>query len=558
MARPEADGPASSPPSQRAAWLVGTGIFLSKISGLVREQALAYFFGPSAVLDAFRAALRVPNVLQNLLGEGSLSASFIPVYAEMLEEGREEDAGHFAGAALGLLTVTAFTAAGIGILLAPVVVPLVFWRFDPAQQALTVRLVRVLFLMTAVLVVSAWALGVLNSHRRFFVSYVSPVLWNVAMVATLLVFGSWSAPWLAGEAVGAGWSEERLVVALAWGAVLGGVLQLLVQLPWVVPVLRHFRFSIDRSVTGVREAIRNLIPVMTARGVVNLSGLADTFLAAALATGALSTLGWAQALYMLPVSLFGITFAASELPELSRRRSQVAEVLVPRVRTALERLAFLLVPSVLAYLTLGDLFVAALFEIGAFGEGARAVTYAILAAYALGLGASTASRALSSAYYAIRDTRTPARIAYLRAGLSVALGAALMIPLDRLTTGPGPDALHFGAVGLALGSAVGAWVEYALLRRALRRAIGAHGPRRGRVPRVVVAGGVAALAGVGGKWFLGSLVPYHEGAMAGLVPPSSWLYAPLLAAGTAGLFGVVYLAATALLGVGAKPGSGRS
>lgn len=526
----------------RAAWLVGTGIFLSRISGFIRESVFAYFFGTTPVADVWRAAFRTPNVIQNLLGEGTLSASFIPVYAELLEEGREEEAGRFAGAVLGLLTVTAFSATLVGILLAPVLIPLFFPVWEPWKQQLTVRLVRILFVMTGFLAISAWALGILNSHRRFFVAYVAPVAWNVVTIGTMVVFGSVLV-----------WGPERLVVALAWGALAGGVSQLLVQLPWVVPILKGFRLSLSHRVIGVREAIRNFIPVVTARGVVNVSGWLDVFLAALLFPGALAVLGYSQTLYMLPISLFGMSIAASELPELSRRRGEVVDVLVPRVRTALERTWFLLIPAALAFLLLGDLFLAAIYEHGRFSRFGTSVAYAVLAAYALGLLASSSSRVLSSAYYAIRDTRTPARIAYLRVGLSLVIGVSLMIPFDHLQIGAGEDVLHFGAVGLALGATAGSWLEYVLLRRRLTEAIGRHGPTRGRRLRIVLAAGAAAAAGIGAKALLGSAVPAREGLVHQLLGPASPWLNPALALGTALTFGGVYLAVAAALGVGVSP-----
>lgn len=523
----------------RSASLVGAGILLSRLSGFLREVVFASFFGTSGVADVWRAALRTPNVIQNLLGEGTLSASFIPVYAEFLEEGREEEAGRFAGAALGLVLVTAFGAALVGILLAPLFIPLFFPNFEAWQQELTVHLVRILFVMTATLAVSAWALGVLNTHRRFFISYVAPVLWNVAIVATMAVFGGWL-----------GWGMERLVVALAWGALAGGLLQLSVQIPWVVPVLRHFRLSLGRKVAGAREAISNFVPVVTARGVVNLSAWLDMILAGLLATGALAVLGYVQTLYVLPISLFGTSIAASELPELSRSREQAREVVGPRVRTALERVTLMLVPSALAYLVLGDLFIAAIFQRGAFDQPSSVVSYAVLAAYSVGMLASSRSRALSSAYYALRDTRTPATVAAVRVVVSAALGAALMFPLDRFSVGPEGDPVHFGAVGLALGAVVGAWLEYGLLRWKLQERVGRHGPRAGRMARIFVAGTVAALAGAGAKVLLGSLVPFHTAALARVLDPTSPAYYPLLAAGTGLVFGVVYLTAARALGVG--------
>ncbi len=527
-------------PGARAAARVGAGIFLSRVAGFLREAVFAYYFGASAVADVWRAALRTPNVIQNLLGEGTLSASFIPVYAELLEEGREEDAGRLAGAILGILSVVAFGFALLGILLAPPLIRLFFFEWEPWMQALGIRLVRILFPMTAVLVLSAWALGVLNSHRRFFVSYVAPVAWNLALVAAMVGFGTYLGWDRAGR-------DAELVVALAWGGVVGGVAQLAVQLPTVRSVLHHFRLSLGRGVQGVREAIHNFWPVLLARGVLNLSSWLDVVLAGILSLGAIALLGYAQTLYLLPISLFGMAVAASELPELSRRRGEGREILGGRVASALARTRFLLLPSALAYLALGDLFIAALFQRGEFDRDATAAAYAVLAAYSLGILASASSRVLSSAFYALRDTRTPAKLAYVRVAVSVAVGVALMFPLDRIGVGT----LRLGAVGLAGGASAGAWVEYLLLRRNLARRIGSHGPPPGHGLRVTVAALAATAGGLAGKALLGSRVPLHDGVLSSLAGAVPWLEAPLQAAGTGLAFGVVYLATARLLGIGA-------
>ena len=521
----------------RAALWVGAGIFLSKIAGLVREQVFAFYFGASAVADVWRVALRTPNVIQNLLGEGTLSASLVPIYAEYLEQGREEEAGRFAGATLGLLTLVSFSLALVGILLAPVFIPWIFLNWDPWMQELAVTIVQILFPMTAVLVISAWALGILNSHRRFFVSYVAPVAWNLGLVTAMIGAGSYL-----------GWKEMgrdvELVVALAWGALAGGVLQLLVQTPWLVPLLSGFRLSLGRRVAGVREAIQNFLPVVAARGVVNISGWLDVFLAHLLVVGAPSLLGYAQTLYLLPIGVFGMAIAASELPEMSRKREDVQAFLVPRVQGALNRLAYLLVPSALAYLVLGEVFVAALFQRGEFVADTTAATYWVLAAYSLGLPASASSRALTSAFYALRDTRTPASIATSRVVVSVTLGVALMFPLDRLAVGE----WRLGAAGLALGSAAGAWMEYGLLRRRLASHLGAHGPGRGRLLRIILSGLVAGGAGLGAKMLLG--FSDRPGLLSNWVGSDSIFLNPMAALGTAGAFGVVYLGMTTVLGVG--------
>ena len=532
----------SNPPSgdfgrSRAAFTVGAGIFFSRVSGFIRSVLFASFFGASGLMDVWVAATKIPNVIQNLLGEGTLSASVIPVYAEFLEEGREREAGRFAGAVLGILMVVAGGAALLGMLLAPVFVPVAFPRWDPDKVSLMTVIVQILFPMTAMLVVSAWALAILNSHRRFFVSYLAPVAWNGAIIATLVAMG-----------FGFGWSGRQLLLAGALGALGGGVLQFTVQLPYVVPLLKHFRLSLDRGVSGVGEAIRNFVPVVSARGVVNIGSLLDVFVAGFLAQGALAAIGYAQMLYLLPISLFGMAIAASELPELSRQRKAPASEVALQVSAALERIHFLLVPSIAAFLLLGDVFIGGLYQRGEFLATATPVVYAVLGAYALGLLASSGSRVLSSAFYSMRDTRTPARMAYLRVGVSLGVGISLMFPLDRFTSGE----LHYGATGLALGASVAAWLEYALLRNRLARLLGPHGPARSVRGRILGATALATLAAAGAKWMLGSTVPLHDGVIAGVLGDSvPWLVQPALAVSTALVFSVAYLTVTTRLGVGA-------
>ena len=461
----------------------------------------------------------MPNVVQNLLGEGTLSASLIPVYAELIEEGKEREAARFAGAALGILFAVAAGVVLVGEAVASPLVHVFFPRWDPAKQALTVTLVRILLPMTGILVVSAWALGILNSHRRFFVSYVAPVFWNVAMIGAMV-----------GGAVYLGLPAPRLVVALAWGALVGGALQLAWQVPFLVRYLHGLRVSLDRRVEGVPEAIRNFGPVVAARGVVNLSGWLDLVLAGQLASGAVAVMGYAQTFYMLPISLFGMSVAASELPELSRMRGETVHILSTRVARALKRVSFFLIPSALAYLALGDVIVAALYQTGAFGSAESLITWGVLAAYALGLPASASSRVLSSAFYALRDTRTPARVAYLRVAVSIVVGVAAMIPLDRV----GFSTLHLGAAGLALGSSVAAWTEYVLLRRALAGQIGPHGAGGASVVRLALAATLSAAVGIAIQ------------VRAPLAHPI------LVALYTLIPFGLVYLMSTRALGVGPR------
>ena len=514
----------ASPDEGRAAARVGSGIFISRVFGFVRERVFAHYFGSSPYADAWYAAARLPNVVQNLLGEGTLSASLIPVYSEFLEEGREEEAARFAGAALGILTVVAAGAALVGIALAPILVELFFPGWSPDTRDLTVVLVRIVFPMAGVLVISAWALGILNSQRRFFVSYVAPAFRNVAMIAAMV-----------GGVVYFELGRGDLVIALAWGAFVGGLLQLGWKIPFAMPYLSGMRVSLGRGVAGVREAIESFVPVVAARGVVSLSGWIDLILAGRLTPGAVAVMGYAQTFYVLPISLFGMSVAASELPELSRMRGGGERELAERVGRALKRVMYFLIPSALGYLALGDVVVAGLYQTGEFAEVQSLVTWSVLAAYSFGIPASASSRVLSSAFYALRDTKTPARIAYLRVAVSTAAGVAMMFPADGL----GFDTLRLGAVGLAMGSSVGAWLEYILLRVSLGRRVGAHGPGSRPIVKMALAASLAAAVGV----FLQIVLPAAHPivvALETLVP-----------------FGVVYLAVTALLGEGVQTARAR-
>lgn len=487
--------------SARGATWVSAGILVSRLTGLIRESVFAGFFGASPLADAWKAALRLPNVLQTLLGEGSLSASFVPVYSEMLEEKDPEDARHFAAAALGLLAVAAGVLALLGVLTAPWIVAVLTAGFDAETQALTTRLLRILFPMTGILVLAAWALGVLNSHRTFFVPYVAPAFWNLIIIGTLVV-------------AGLSMSGIDLLVAMAWGALAGGVLQFVVQLPWVFKKAGAVVPSLDRHARGMNEAVRNLAPVVGARGLDSISGLVrEVTLASFLAQGAVTVLAYAQTLYVLPISLFGLAVAAAELPEMSRSRKAPVEAMARRVRAGLERVQFFVVPAGVGYAVLGRDVIRIIFERGQFTTFDAIATHAVLAAFSLGLLATSSSRMLSSAYYGLRDTATPARLAAYRILMSLSIGVVLMVPFDRLVVGD----RHLGAVGLALGSSAAAWTEYLYLRRGLAKRIGTHGPGAPIGIRIWCAAILSAVAGLLMRGMLGGAPPLVSafGALAG-------------------------------------------
>src|SRR5579862_1983070 len=400
--------------SRGAASLVAAGIFLSRVAGLIRDRVFAHYFGNSFAADAFRAAFRIPNALQNMFGEGVLSASFIPVYAGLLARKNEAEARRTAGAVAAILALTISLLVLIGVAATPYLIPVIAPGFHGETRELTIRLVRILFPGAGLLVSSAWCLGILNSHRKFFLSYTAPVIWNIAMIATMLEFGARNLP-------------AALAVIVAWGSVAGSALQVLVQLPTVLALLHGLRLSLNYRAENVRTVINNFVPVFFARGVVQISAYVDVWLASFVPiVGAVGGLSYAQTLYTLPVSLFGMSVSAAELPQMSGAlgsESEVASILRARLNSGLRQIAFLVVPSVAAFLILGDVIVGAIYLTrgGRFTQADAMYVWGILAGATVGLLASTLGRLYSSTYYALRDTRTPLRYAIVRVALTTGL-----------------------------------------------------------------------------------------------------------------------------------------
>ena len=496
----------------RNAALVATGILLSRIAGLIRERIFAHYFGNSDAADAFKAAFRIPNFLQNLFGEGVLSASFIPVYAGLLARGERDEANRVAAAVFSLLSLIVSILVLAGILATPLLIDAIAPGFKGAKRELTISLVRILFPGAAFLALSAWCLGILNSHRRFFVSYLAPVVWNLVMIVSMLGFGGSK-------------GQFSLAKIVAWGSVVGSAMQFGVQLPLVARLVRGFRLSLGLSMESVRTVVRNFVPVFFSRGVVQISAYIDAFLASFLPTGAVAALTYAQTLYTLPVSLFGMSVSAAELPVLSSAVGEAEEVnayLRNRLNTGLRQIAFFVVPSAMAFFTLGDVIVGAIYQTGQFTRHDSIYVWGILAGSGIGLLATTLGRLYASMYYALKDTLTPLRYAILRVFLTAVLGYVCALPL--------PPALgldpRWGVAGLTASAGICGWLELILLQRSLNRRISKTGLAGSFVAQLWAAAGAAAVAG----WMIKLIL--------GLTHPIG------LAVLSLGFYGIIYLGAT--------------
>jgi putative peptidoglycan lipid II flippase len=505
---------------------VAAGIFLSRIAGLIRGRVISHYFGAGDVADVFAAALKIPNFLQNLFGEGVLSASFIPVYARLLGEKKSVEADRVAGVIATLLAIVTSLLALLGVLLAPYLIQILAGGFPESKRELTIQCVRILFPGVALLVMSAWCLGVLNSHRRFFLSYVAPVVWNLSIIGAFLWFGGSQ-------------SLDDLAKSACWGLVIGSFLQLAIQIPTVLKLAPNLKFAAEWSSQNVRAVLGSFSSVVVSRGVVQISAYIDGTIATWLPRGSAALLGNAQMIYMLPVGLFGMSVSATALATMSHARGEESdsgtanEKLRAHLDRSLKQVAYFIVPSTAVFLFLGDIAGAAIFQTGIFGEAQVRKLGWILAGSGVGLLAGTLGRLYSSTFYALQDTRTPLRFAIVRVILTTLLGCSGALYLPKWL-GIDPE---WGAVALTTTSGMAGWIEFSLLRRALNRRIGVTRLGFNFLAKLWMPALMAAAWGWGMK-----LAIDHFRA--------SYPIHPILTAGLVfGVFGLVYFGGTLLAGV---------
>jgi putative peptidoglycan lipid II flippase len=391
--------------------------------------------------------------------------------------------------------------------------------FDGEKRELTIQLVRILFPGIGLLVLSAWCLAILNSHHKFFLSYVAPVLWNGAIIGALVHYHD--AP-----------PEDlpRVAIALAWAAVIGAALQLGVQLPGVWRVMTFRRATALELGYYVRQVLWASIPVIFTRGVVQISALVDSMIASWLpdGSGAVSALANQQQLYQLPVALFGMAISSAALPTLAMTMSEgLPDAMRKHLLNAQQMIVVLVVPSVVAFLFLGDVMFAMLFQRGQFTASDTNYDWGILAGSAVGLLATTIARLYSNAFYALGDTSTPTRFAVIRVGLVAALGYLLAIAVPPLI---GIEA-RWGAAGLTISAGFAGWVEFALLRRSLQSRIGSLAIPASLLAKTWIAALVAAVAATGLRWF----VPADQLVLRGVL--------------LVGVYGGLYLSLAHLMGL---------
>lgn len=435
----------------RSAGRIGGATIISRVLGLVRDSVFAAIFGTTFFADAFNVAFLIPNFLRRVLGEGTLNASYVPVYTHYLKRESEERAAEVAAKVFSVLMVVLGLVVVLGILFAgPIVNLYAFgWKDSPETVSLTVRLTRILFPYIFFVALAALAGGTLNSRGYFGLPAFAPAFLNIALIvsAGLIV--------LRGAELG-----EWAVTLFSIGALVGGLLQIAIQVPLLRRTGHRFRFDADFKDPAVKWVGKLMLPGMLAFTVTQVNILVDTLLATTLPEGSVTALRLGNRIAIQPLGVFGVAITTAALPALSAHAAEKDKTrLIEDFAFSLRLILALLIPSAIGLMILATPVVRLLFERGEF-TAARStpMTSSALFYYAMGLFAYGGTKAVVQAFYSMKDTVTPMKIAVLTVALNIILDIVLVRQL--------------GLIGLALATAVSAVVGFSLLCFMLKRRLG--------------------------------------------------------------------------------------
>lgn len=453
----------------RAAGVVSGATLLSRILGFVRDLIIARAFGAGTATDAFFAAFRLPNMLRELLGEGALSAAFVPVFTESLSKRGRQGAWRLVWSVLTLLIVILVLVCVTGILFAPFLVQLIAPGFQsiPSKLSLAVLLARIMFPYIIFVGLAALLMAILNAQGHFATPALSPSMLNIAMILCALFL----APYV-----------DPPILALAIGVLLGGAGQLLVQVPVAWRQGMRAGQGLDLRDPDIGRIARLMAPGVAGLAITQVNVFIGTFLASFLIEGSISVLYYAFRLIQFPIGVFGVAIATAAFPTMARQAA--ADSLGEIGATAADSLRlvlFVTLPCMVGLLVFRVPIVQLLFERGAFDRALTLRTADAVFFYALGLGAYVSTRVLVPAFYSIQDTATPVKIGAAAVLVNIGASLLLMRPL--------------GAGGLALATALSSFVNLGLLVSTLRRRLGRLGTSP-FFPSLLRMGGASATMGL--------------------------------------------------------------
>ena len=430
----------------KAAGVVGLSTMLSRIFGFIRDMVVAAFFGAGFATDAFFVAFRIPNLLRRLFAEGSLTISFVPVFTEYLKTRTREEALELANVAFTVLSVILVIVSVAGVLLSPLIVSVMAPGFltTPDKYELTVFLTRIMFPYIFFISLVALCMGILNSLRHFASPALSPVILNIAMILAALYLRNFF---------------DEPILALAVGVMIGGLLQLLFQLPFLGRLGIHLRPDWNFGHPGVKRIGLLMLPAVFGAAVYQINIFISTLLASFLPEGSVSYLYYADRLVELPLGVFAIAIGTAALPSFAEQATKGEfDEMKKTIAFSLRLMLFITIPAMIALIALRVPIISVLFERGEFDQRSTILTAQALLYYAVGLWAFSTIRVIVAAFYALQDTKTPVRIAIVALIVNTAMSVILMFPLKH--------------GGLALATSIASAVNVVTLSVILARRIG--------------------------------------------------------------------------------------
>jgi len=478
----------------RSAGVVSAAVFLSRISGLVREMIMARLFGAGQAYDAFLLGFRIPNLTRDLFAEGALSSAFVPVFTQYLATKGKREAAELSSLVATALVLVVGGICVLGMIFSPQLVRLLASGFArvPGKFELAVTLTRIMFPFLLLVALAAQSMGILNAMNQFGIPALSSTFFNIGSVAFGLGFG---------YTVGR-WMGVSLIMSMAWGVVAGGAVQWLFQAPSLYRAGISYRPRLDFAHPGLRKILRLMGPAILGNAAVQINVLVNTNFASSITdaaghviNGPVSWLSYAFRFMQLPLGLFGVAIASATLPAISR---SAALGKMDEFRLTLSRslgmVLLLTVPSSVGLAVLGPSMIGAVYQWGRFRAADTHQTAMALACYAVGLAGYSAIKILAPAFYALNDARTPMLVSLVSILVNLAV-ASTMVKLAGL-----------GHLGLALSTSAvalfGSVALFLLLRRRIQRL-------HGRALASSVAKILCASAAMGAVCYLSSSGVHH-------------------------------------------------
>jgi putative peptidoglycan lipid II flippase len=436
----------------KAATTIGIGTFLSRILGFLRDMVIARFFGAGIAADAFFVAFRIPNLWRRLVGEGSLTISFIPVYTEYLTQRSEEETREVTHIAFTIAGVVLLVLTILGVLFSPILIRIIAPGFIriPEKFQLTVMLNQIIFPYLFFMGFFALCMGILNSLRHFFAPAIAPIFLNISIIASVFLFYH---------------AFQKPVMTLAIGVLAGGVIQFLFQIPFLMKKRISFRFNFNFRHPAIKRIGFLMIPGLIGTGVYQLNVFIDTIFASFLPSGSVSYLYFADRLMEFPLGIFAVAIGMASLPSLSGLASQgKVEELKETISFTFRLVSFISIPAMVGLIALKTPIINLCFQRGLFDYSATVMTAKALLFYSVGLWAIAGVRTIVPSFYSLQDTWTPLKIALICLGANVILNSILIYPLKH--------------AGLALATSLSSTLNLILLSRKLNMKLGGMDLRR--------------------------------------------------------------------------------